>query len=164
MRVVPDACSLINLHKGGVLDVVLGLEGVSLRLPEGVLKECVELGEELQDHIGSGRIGEIPDTDLSVERVAQFANENNLGVGESECIARCQDDPSLVFCTDDRRARHVARQHVGDARVIGTEDLLLECVRQGMSPLDAYTAHETMRARGAFLPERPREFFILDPR
>ena len=151
------------MHKGGVLDLVLTLQDVTFSVTDGILEECQELRQTLLERIDDGRVQKISDEDISAERVADIANGNNLGLGESECVACCEKDPTLTLCTDDRRARNVASGLLGAERVIGTEDLLLECVRQSsLAPLDAYTSHELMRRRGAFLPERAREFFILN--
>ena len=72
----------------------------------------------------------------------------------------CQADPELGFWSDERRARAVAATLLGFGRVVGTADLLRKCIAQGlMTPLDAYTAYELSRSRGAFLPPLDRAAF-----
>jgi predicted nucleic acid-binding protein len=162
LRLIGDTCGVINAFKAGALDVVLLLESHTFVLGPAVMTESVHLQEVVKGHINAGRLTTPDDNSIAATTVASISGNYNLGIGESECIAICQSDPSLAFWSDDRRARVVAAALLGASRVIGTADLLRECVAQGlMSPLDAYTAYELARSRGAFLPPLDRAAFHL---
>jgi predicted nucleic acid-binding protein len=160
VRIVGDTCGVINAFKAGALDVVLLLENYEFILGPAVMAESLQLREVLEKHLSEGRTT-LPDENLiSATTVASISGNYNLGIGESECIAVCQADPSLNFWSDDRRARLVGGELLGEARIIGTADLFRACVEQALlSPLDAYTAYELARSRGAFLPALGRNDF-----
>lgn len=163
MTFILDTCSIINLAKGTVLEVTLAIPEHAFAIGPLVRGECVELADEITEKIESGQITLLDDSILSASRIDQIATENNLGVGESEGIAFCEVNPGLTLCTDDRRARAIASQLLGQNRVVGTEDLLLLAVTATLlAAADAFRVHELMRARGAFLPERDRAFFARE--
>ena len=162
MRLIGDTCGVINAFKAGALDVVLILEDHTFVIGPAVVTESVQLREVVQRHLDAGRLVTADDGSIGATTVASISGSYNLGVGESECIAICQADPGLHFWSDDRRARAVASALLGPDRVIGTADLLRACVAQGlMPPLDAYTAYELARSRGAFMPALDRTDFQI---
>jgi predicted nucleic acid-binding protein len=160
VKLIGDTCGVINTFKAGALDVVLLLEDHTFFVGPAVMEESVQLKEVVQAHVNAGRLTTPDDSLIAATAVASISGSYNLGIGESECIAICQADPELGFWSDDRRARTVAATLLGAGRVVGTADLLRECVAQGlMTPLDAYTAYELARSRGAFLPSLDRAAF-----
>ena len=150
---------MINTFKAGALDVVLSLNGYTFVLGPAVFAESVQLRDEIQAHVDAGRFVLPDEASISAFSVASISGAYNLGVGESECIAISKADNEANLWSDDRRARSVATSLLGIARVVGTADLLRSCVAEGLTPLDAYTAYELARSRGAFLPPLPRDFF-----
>jgi predicted nucleic acid-binding protein len=151
---------VINAFKAGALDVVLSLDGYVFILGAAVTTEAIQLREEVQKHLDAGRFACADESSISATTVASVSGSYNLGIGESECIVICQADPESVLWSDDGRARAVASMLLGANRVVGTGDLLRTCAdRSVLTPLDAYTAHELARSRGAFLPHLAREFF-----
>lgn len=160
MRVIGDTCGVINTFKAGALDVVFLLENYEFILGPAVISESVQLREVLVRHLEEGRVSTADENLISATAVASISGTYNLGVGESECIAMCRAEDGLGLWSDDRRARSVAAGLLGPHRVIGTFDLLRACVVQNLlSPLDAYTAYELARSRGAFLPLLERSLF-----
>lgn len=148
MKLICDTCAVINSFKAGALDVILSLEGSSFQLVPAVAGESIQLREEVQRHIDSGRIVLADEGLISATVVASVSGGYNLGIGESECIVICQSDNELTLWTDDHRARSVASTLLGADRVVGTCDLLRACVaRRLLPPLDAYTAYELARSR-----------------
>jgi predicted nucleic acid-binding protein len=145
-----------------VLDVVLGLPDNAFFIGPIVKGEVLQLRAIVDQCIANRQISNLPDDELRFDDVADFSNENNLGVGESECILFCLRRAELNLCSDDRRARLIGAGVLSPQRVVGTSDLLKECVRQGLlTAQDSFAAYEQMRARGAFLPVLGREEFIL---
>ena len=160
MKLIGDTCGVINAFKAGALDVLLLLEGHKFVLGPAVMAECVQLREVVQGHVNAGRLSTPDDGMIAATTVASISGNYNLGIGESECIAICQVDAELAFWSDDRRARSVATALLGANRVVGLADLLRASTAQGLiSPLDAYTAYELARSRGAFLPPLDRSAF-----
>jgi predicted nucleic acid-binding protein len=145
-----------------VLDVVLGLREHAFFIGPIVRSEVVQLKAIVDRCIADGQISALPDDELTFDQVADFSNENNIGLGESECILFCVGRAGFNVCSDDRKARLVGVAALTPERVVGTSDLLKECVNQGvLTPQDSFAAYEQMRARGAFLPILGREEFIL---
>jgi predicted nucleic acid-binding protein len=65
-----------------------------------------------------------------------------------------------MACTDDKKARTVAKSIVGADRVIGSIGLLKQAVTCGLlSPDEAYMAYKKMVAAGGFLPEIQLDYF-----
>jgi predicted nucleic acid-binding protein len=153
---------LIHLYLGGVLDVILALDDYAFFIGSLARGEVVQLRDVLDQHIDAGRIVALPEDELSFDEVADFAEQTNLGVGESECIVFCGRRPDLNLCSNDKKARAVATDNLTRERVLGIADLLKVAIQQGLlTPQDAFAAYELMRARGAFLPQLPREDFII---
>lgn len=162
MKLIGDTCGVINAFKAGALEVFLMLEGHTFVLGPAVMAESLQLREEVTANLSAGRMTMPDESLITASAVASISGSYNLGVGESECIAICEANRELVFWSDDRRARSVANALLGPQRVIGTADLLRTCVAQALlSPLDAYTAYELARSRGAFLPPLERSAFHL---
>src|ERR1700756_5012732 len=130
-----------------MLDVVLGLEECVFFLGPLVRSEVVQLKAFLDERITDGRITMSPDDDLTLDEVADFADQNNLGAGESECILLGLRRRDLSVCSDDGRARRIGEATLTPQRVLGTVDLLKLCVQQGLlTAQDAFTGYELMRA------------------
>lgn len=124
--------------------------------------EVVQLKEVVDGCVTNNTLNALPDDGLLFDDVADFADQRNLGFGESECILFCVGRNGLNLCSDDRKARSVAAAVIVAERILGTADLVKERVRQGiLTPQDAFAAYEVMRSRGAFLPALERQDFIL---
>jgi predicted nucleic acid-binding protein len=67
----------------------------------------------------------------------------------------------MSVCSDDAKARKSAQNELGENRVAGTLFLLRECVKNGvLTSESALVAYEQMRAKGAFLPDLPEDYFL----
>lgn len=158
MKLMTDACSLINLHKGGVLDLVLKLEDHDFFV-EGFVDE--ESGSFLQPYYEQGSLTKLSDERVSSSTFSAMLSRYDLGFGETECIVFAMMDNTCV-CSDDLKARKAAKSELGDGRVIGTLFLLRECVRCGVLTSDAARgAYELMRSKGAFLPDLEDDYFDI---
>jgi|ERR1700722_274216 len=155
-----DACSLINLHKGGVLDVVLKLEAHEFFVGAFVEEES---GPFLQPYYERSLLTKLSDQKVSSSAFYEILSRYDLGFGETECIVFAVMDKMSV-CSDDLKARKAATSELGDGRVIGTLFLLRECVKsEVMTPGDARGAYEQMRTKGAFLPDLQEGYFEIEP-
>jgi predicted nucleic acid-binding protein len=161
LNLILDASSTINLHRGGVFEVVLGLTSFAFvfRLGYIVRGECGDLQGFLDSQAIDGRLVMIPDNTLTPQEFTEILNFYELGSGETECIALAKQ-LGLSVCTDDRAARRAVIAHLGADRVIGSLRLIRECVcRSLLTVQDACLAYESMKAGGAFLPPVPVSYF-----
>jgi predicted nucleic acid-binding protein len=160
MNVLTDACSLINLANAGALAPVLSLARCRLAVSPIVLSECnVDAAAQIAAAEADGLLSFVDDDDVPADRYLDLLGEHGLGAGETECIAIAEHE-SFVICCDDRRARRVAAQTLGEERVIGTLRLLRWCVEDAIITCDdAFSCFERMKEAGAFLPEMQHEFF-----
>jgi len=142
---------------------VLTLRGYRFLLGPAVTGESIQLREEISRLLEAGLFLTSDEAKVSAVAVASISRAYNLGIGESECITICQADAKLTLWSDDRRARTVASNLLGTNRVVGTADLLRACVEQNLfSPLEAYSAYELARSRGAFLPPLTQISFQIE--
>jgi len=161
LRIILDASSSINLHRGGLLEAVLSLSSFAFTFYVGciVKGECGDLQEWLTAQAARGRLVILPDDTLSPQEFADVLNLYDLGLGETECIALAKQQ-GLCVCTDDKAARRAATEHLGDGSVVGSLRLIRECVCQGLLTAQAaFLAYQAMKDRGAFLPPIADSYF-----
>lgn len=161
MKVILDSCSTINLYNGDLLENVLDLGSGHFEFYIGtiVLGECSVLIPYLDKQARQGRISILPCKRIAPARFAEVLNFYELGVGETECLVHAELQV-LTVCTDDRAARAAAAAHLGEDRVVGSLRLVRECVSAGaITSARAYLGYESMKTRGAFLPEIAASYF-----
>jgi predicted nucleic acid-binding protein len=152
LKLAIDACSLIILDKGGVLDKVLTLGNHEFFIGSFVEDEC---GTLAKIRLQQGTLKKLQDERLSLHKFVTLLDRYDLGYGETECIAFCISE-NISLCSDDAKARKAAETELGASRVVGTLYLLRECVRSNLlTKAEAVLAYEQMRVRGAFLPDWP---------
>jgi predicted nucleic acid-binding protein len=156
---VIDACSLINLDKGGVLEIVLRLDTHQFFVGTFVEEES---GSFLKPYLEQGCLTKLSDDRLPSSAFSQILSRYDLGYGETECIVFAALDNSAV-CSDDLKARKAAQAELGEGRVTGTLFLLKECVKRGvLTSQAARGAYEQMRTKGAFLPDLREDYFDIE--
>lgn len=157
MKIVVDACSLINIGNSGVAAEVLQLPHEYL-MGSAVFEESDPLEPSLETARLSGRIVQVPDDQIDPQIYASVAHAA-LGDGETECIALALQYGWSV-CTDDNLARRTGIARLGASRVIGSLRLLIHCVQAGFLLQDqAFVAYQRMLQQGAFLPRMiPADF------
>jgi predicted nucleic acid-binding protein len=156
LKLVTDACSLIILDKGGVLETALKLREHMFFVGSFVKDES---GPLILPHLQVGSLTELPDDRLSLSRFTELLERYGLGYGETECIAFAISE-NMSVCSDDAKARKAAQAELGLDRVVGSIFLLRECVKAGsLSTRQAFLAYELMKSRGAFLPDLQEDQF-----
>jgi predicted nucleic acid-binding protein len=151
-----DACSLINLHKADVLEIVLQLPTHEFFVGAFVQEEC---GPFLKPFLESGLLKVLSDERVSSVTFSEVLSRYDLGFGETECIVFATLD-AMAVCSDDAKARKAALAELGESRVTGTLFLLRECIKSGaLTAHGALVAYEQMRTKGAFLPDLPDGYF-----
>jgi predicted nucleic acid-binding protein len=155
LKLAIDACSLIILGNGGVLEKVLALDQHEFFVGSFVKEEC---GGFLDSYVQGGGLKKLADERLSLHDFVTLLDRYDLGYGETECIAFCISE-GLTFCSDDAKARKSAESELGATRVVGTLYLLRECIRSGLlTKAEAILAYEQLKVRGAFLPDWPKGY------
>jgi predicted nucleic acid-binding protein len=158
-----DASGVINLLGGGIAEACLQFIEPASQVTPVVERECNKkeaTALAFRNLLDAGLLGRHLD-EISAEELAAFIEDNDLGAGESEAILACEQVGKDLWC-DDRRARNVARERLGDQRVTGTLGVLLELVRlQDLAPEVAHVSYEAMIAAGGFLPARTLDEFTL---
>lgn len=154
MNVILDACSIINLHNGGVLRSVCSIPKIHVQVGPIVGGECSEdCALAIASLHTDGDLEYLEDNELEIEDFLLFVDENRLGDGESECILLANLDGQSAICCDDRRGRLKAVELLGEERVLGSIRLVKIAVDNGlMEPAEAFAAYEQMRKLGGFLP------------
>jgi len=121
--------------------------------------ECGEVTHYIDDQARKGRIVILPGSIIAPLQFAEILHRYELGLGESECILHA-DERDLTICTDDKAARAAALSYLGNDRVVGSLRLVRECVCAGITTShQAYVGYESMRAKGAFLPDMDASYF-----
>lgn len=160
-KLIVDACSWINIVRGGVLGNILSLEDHQFLVSPLVLHD--ELGEEgilnLQSSLDNSLINLIDDRHIPATAFSEILNGQKLGLGEIECIVAAQLF-GFDVCSDDKSARRFAISTLGDKRVTGTLGLLKDAVLQEkISCQEAITANKKIITNGGFIPQVQDNFF-----
>ena len=153
VEIIFDACSLINLVNGRVLDKVLTLPNTSWSIGNIVHEECTRIPfPELESEVSNGTIGLLDDSDIDAADFLDLLDLHKLGNGETECIAYASKF-DYVVSTDDRKTRQVIERDLGKQKLTGSIGLLKRCVESDfLTAEEAKASYERMVVLGAFLP------------
>ena len=161
MDIILDACSIINLINGGLLQKVVTLASIQFHVGEILLED--EILNEVQKIkvntlVVEGNIS-VLEASVSLSEFTRIKGRYNLGKGEVECIALCKR-LQYSISSDDLKARNSAINELGKHAVKGTLFLIRELVRDGaISCEEAMTAYRSMIVKGAFLPTVDEHYF-----
>lgn len=162
MRLLIDACAVINLHNCGKLAIVCDLPNTEVALSPIVVSECgLDCAAKIIALHAAGRLHFVPDEEISADRFLELVGEHDIGDGELESIAVCEATDS-AFCTDDAAARCLATNLLGSPKVMGSLRLLKLAVEASLLKCtEAFAGYRTMRDSGGFLPELGNDFFCV---
>lgn len=153
-ELIIDACALINLILGEAAEECLCSVDPKVQVTPAIAKEChgrTHTAEALRALLSSDLL-EPCDVEITSDALIDFMAAHGLGAGESEAILACAQVERYLW-SDDRRARRVAAETLGEDRVTGTIGVLQSlCILGDLGPEAAYTAYCAMRAAGSFLP------------
>lgn len=129
--VITDANILINFIHIGQLHLLGVLEGYRFQAPADVIAEI--LNEDQRDAVaGAIAAGSIEQVVVdSVDGLALFAELRGvMGRGEAACLALAVTAGCHVASDERKRFRRRAVELLGESRILRTESLLLEAIRQ----------------------------------
>jgi predicted nucleic acid-binding protein len=148
-----DASALLNLAHGDVLSCILQIPSLIAHVGPQVRHECSSIALRLDTQIDAGQLILLDDDYLPAASFLALLEHYGLGAGETECLAFAKLGDHIVCC-EDRRARMMIANELGQKRVIGSLGLLVQAMHCKLLTLEtAFAAYEQMRRRGAFLPE-----------
>jgi predicted nucleic acid-binding protein len=130
--VITDTNVLINFLHIGRLALLGELPAYRFQLPAEVLQELTDPGQRATlDHaIAAGQI-ELKIID-ALDTLALYGDLRDLmGRGEAACLALAATTGSLLASDEKKRFRRKAIELIGEARILGTEDLLVHAIRGG---------------------------------
>ncbi len=149
-----DACALVNLILGETAEECLGLIDPKVQVTPAIEKEChgrSHTAEALRALLASELL-ESCNVEITSDALVEFMTAHRLGAGESEAILACAQIERHLW-SDDRRARRVGEETLGEGCVTGTIGVLRSLCSLGhLTPEAAYAAYCAMRAAGSFLP------------
>jgi len=162
VRLLIDACAVINLHNCGKLATICDLPDTEIALSPIVVSECgLDCAAEIIALEAAGRVQFVPDTEISTDRFLDLVAEHDIGDGELESITVCEAT-NRAFCTDDAAARRLASNLLGAPEVMGSLRLLKFAVEASLLKCsDAFEGYLQMRDSGGFLPELQTDFFCI---
>ncbi len=148
VTVAIDTSVLINLALVDRLDLLGAVDGHQFKVPLDVLVEVEhpEQRQKVKVAIASGHLKsyKLTGTDL-LSRRAEFLQD--MGSGESACLALAVEKGWLVACDEKRLFRRIAIQILGQGRLLNTVGLFLLGIRQGYwSVEDADRAKDLLAA------------------
>ena len=161
MNVVLDACSIINLINGNLLQKVILLPSYKYFIGELLFEQ------ELLNNIQKIKIQACIDNKnimllnsiITLSEFNTLKSLYDLGLGETECIALCKRFDYHIS-TDDLKARYSAEKELGKEKVIGSLYFLKKLKETGItSTEESYKSYLSMKKAGGFLPKIDQSFF-----
>ena len=87
-------------------------------------------------------------------------NQYSLGKGETECITIALQREEFVVAIDDRKARKITKNLIGEERITGSIGLLRMLTSEGsITPEYAFERYQYMKEVGGFLPDLGSDYF-----
>jgi predicted nucleic acid-binding protein len=152
--VVTDANVLINFAFIEQLSLFGAIEGYQFHVPTDVVEEILddEQHAAVLDAIAAGHLKQV--TVDTIDAVALFAQLRDvMGRGEASCLALAVSTGAHVASDEKKRFRRRAIELLGEERILRTESVLLEAIRQGrvtIADADAFKA--TLEAHRYVMP------------
>ena len=149
-----DSSVVINLSNGDALSLLRSLPRRRFWVTQAVVDECwPTCGEDLATEIAMRRLSVVDDAHIDAARFLDLLDAHSLGRGETESIVACER-LGFTLCCDDKRARSLGNDVLGNGRVAGMIAVLRWCVADAIvSAETAHAIYQKMQAKGGFLPD-----------
>lgn len=152
--VVTDANVLINFALIEQLSLFGAIDGYQFQVPTDVVEEILDDGQH-SAVLGAIAAGHLKQVTLdTVDAVALFAQLRDvMGRGEASCLALAVITSAYIASDEKKRFRRRAIELLGEKRILRTESVLLEAVRQGrITIVDADAFKATLEAHRYAMP------------
>lgn len=136
--VATDTSVLINLIHAGRLDILGRLEGWTFAVPSQVEEEISrpEQAEALAQAVTRHVLRRETSTDpREIDRYAELVHLR-IGRGEASCLAMALEREWMVASDERGRFLRVARERLGEGRLVNTPGLLLLAIRRAVISVD----------------------------
>lgn len=152
--VITDANVLINLFHIGQLPLLGALPPYRFRIPSEVLAEILDPDQQaaVRTCLDAGHAEEIVvDTMASLALFAELRDV--MGRGEAACLALAATTGSHIASDEKKRFRRRAIELIGEARILRTEQIIVEAIRRNQMTVKEADAHKgTLAAKSYALP------------
>jgi predicted nucleic acid-binding protein len=156
--VAADACFLINFLAVDRMDLLGSLVSYRFHCPFEVSREVVRpvQAERLERAIAAGILALVEIVDLAEIALLTDLLHEQLGRGESACLALAESR-GWVLASDERgRFRRLATERIGDGRLMTTRDALEQAVAVGsLEGPEARALAEDLRDNHRFMMAIP---------
>lgn len=149
--VVTDANVLINLIRIGQLPLLGQLNGYHFLVPTEVANEITEPDqrEALVGALAGGYLEQVVvDTMESLQLFAELRDV--MGRGEAACLALAATRGCHIASDEKKRFRRRTVELIGEERIVRTEGLLLEAIRQGRISVAEADGFKTVLAENRY--------------
>jgi predicted nucleic acid-binding protein len=161
MEIILDACTIINLINGEVLQEISLISNHTIYICDNILEEeILDSAQKLfiEALIIKGHV-KLLESDVTLAEFTSLSSRYNLGFGELECLALCKKH-FFHIATDDANARKFAKAELGTEKVIGSLYLIRDAVRNlALNEQEAKNAFKMMKIKGGFLPNIEDSYF-----
>ncbi len=162
MDIALDACTIINLINGNVIQKIAQIPGIQLFVGDTLLdQEILNPSQNiiLEMLILEKKIQTL-ESSLTISEFLVLKKKFDLGDGETETIVLCEKH-YCYMASDDKKARKCGAEYLGQDRIVGSLFLLHKAVKTSLLSVDeAMETVELMKKKGGFLPFVDREYFI----
>jgi predicted nucleic acid-binding protein len=152
--VITDANVLINLFHIGQLPLLGALPPYRFRVPREVLAEILDPAQQaaVRTCLDAGHAEEtVVDTMASLALFAELRDV--MGRGEAACLALAATTGSHIASDEKKRFRRRAIELIGEARILRTEQIIVEAIRRNQMTVQEADAHMgTLAAKNYALP------------
>lgn len=163
MKIITDASTLINLDNADALRLATSIPAFEFWIAPLALGECnSDCAARIAALNADGLVHYLDENLLDADRFLELKALYELGDGETECLLVAEALGHSV-CTDDGKARTVAKELFGEARVIGSAGLMRQLAENTI--VDCKRANDLfdlMKAAGGYLPALEHKFFCGD--
>ena len=132
-----DASVLINFLRLERLDILAAIGDIDFIVPEQVVEEITvpQQVQTLDAAIRAGRLRSERRTDP--EELAKYADLRQfMGRGEAACLSMAEQRGWLVAVDERGRFLRMARERIGEGRILNTPGILLLAIRAGLLSVD----------------------------
>jgi predicted nucleic acid-binding protein len=145
--VITDANVLINLFHIGQLALLGTLPPYQFRVPSEVLAEILDPAQQdaVNACLKTGHLKEIVVD--SMASLALFAELRDvMGRGEAACLALAASTGAYIASDEKRRFRRRAIELIGEAKVLRTEQIIVEAIRRKLMSIEQADLHKATLA------------------
>ena len=132
-----DASVLINFLRLERLDILAAIGDIDFVVPEQVVEE-ITVPQQIQTLNAAIRGGQLrSERSTTPDELASYAYFRQfMGRGEAACLSIAEQRGWLVAVDERGRFLRIARERIGEGRILNTPGILLLAIRAGLLSVD----------------------------